>query len=258
MSSLVNTCTPAQSRPIPRKRWRSRVLYAVGYALMTAWSLVMLLVALVTWFQCHRLYSAMAQGLARVALRMGGLKLDVQYAEPLPDGQVVYVANHGSTIDVIVLLALGLPNSRFFLSGHLRKKLPLALIAYLLGTFWTVPQPYQEQRRKIFQRAARTLRRTGQSVFLSPEGNQGNTGTIAPFNKGAFHLATDLQSPMVPLFIYLPPDVDPGWGYDYRPGTVHVFFQPAITTANWTLENLDRNRAMVRQIFLDLNQKLHA
>ena len=48
------------------------------------------------------------------------------------------------------------------------------------------------------------LRRTGQSVFLSPEGTRVRTGEIGPFNKGAFHLAGDLGAPLLPLYIAVP------------------------------------------------------
>ena len=59
---------------------------------------------------------------------------------PFPARQSVYISNHTSTLDVFILVALGLPNARFFLSGYLRKMLPLGIIGYLIGIFWTVPQ----------------------------------------------------------------------------------------------------------------------
>ena len=40
---------------------------------------------------------------------------------PRTASQVVYVSNHSSTLDLFVLVALGLPNTRFFLSGFLQK-----------------------------------------------------------------------------------------------------------------------------------------
>ena len=43
--------------------------------------------------------------------------------------QTVYVSNHSSTLDLFVLVALGLPNTRFFLSGFLQKIVPLGIIA---------------------------------------------------------------------------------------------------------------------------------
>jgi 1-acyl-sn-glycerol-3-phosphate acyltransferase len=56
------------------------------------------------------------------------------------------------------------------------------------------------------------LERTGESVYLSPEGERVTGGRVGHFNKGAFHLATDLHAPIVPLFLRIPRAMDPGKG----------------------------------------------
>jgi 1-acyl-sn-glycerol-3-phosphate acyltransferase len=227
--------------------------------LMTACAVAMLAVAVVTLFQCRRFYSErMASPCGRLVLRVWGIGMVVHQDAPFPAGQVVYVSNHTSTIDVFALVALGLPNARFFLSGYLRQLLPLGLIGYLIGIFWTVPQDYPERRTKIFQRAARVLRRTGESVYLSPEGERVTTGEIGPFNKGAFHLATALGAPIVPLFILIPKAIDPGKGLHARPGTVHVFVRPPIDTAAWRVEDVVANKERVRDFYVDWHRSLAA
>ena len=70
-------------------------------------------------FRTRRLYARVATRTARAVLRLWGLRLVVHQDEPFPTGQVVYVSNHSSTIDLFVLVALGLPNTRFFLAGSL-------------------------------------------------------------------------------------------------------------------------------------------
>jgi 1-acyl-sn-glycerol-3-phosphate acyltransferase len=241
-----------------RSRCRIILLYSAGMTIMTVGSLITLVIAVLTLFQARRFYSeVMAGSLARIGLWIGGVRIVTHHDEPLPETQAVYISNHASTLDIFVLTAMGLPNTRFFLSGHLRKKLPLGLLGYLAGVFWTVPQKFPQKRVKIFERAERVLRRTGESVFLSPEGNQGRVGVIAPFNKGAFHLATNLSAPIVPLYISIPREIDPGWGYDFRPGVVDVYFKRAIPTQDWKLEDLDKNRMNIRDYFLDLQRQYH-
>jgi 1-acyl-sn-glycerol-3-phosphate acyltransferase len=162
-------------------------------------------------------------------------------------------------MDVFVLLALGLPNVRFFMKGALRAVLPLGLMGTLMGTFWTYPQTMPRRRTKVFQGAERELRRTGESVFLSPEGKVTVGGVIGPFNKGAFHLATNLKAPIVPLYIAIPAPVDPGdnaYMPDVLGGVVNVYVQPPIPTADWKLDDLDDNRRRVRDLFVTLNERL--
>jgi 1-acyl-sn-glycerol-3-phosphate acyltransferase len=224
---------------------------------MTVCAVAMFVAAVLTLFQQRRFYSErMATPFGRLVLRIWGIRYVVHREAPFPERQTVYVSNHTSTIDVFVLIALGLPNARFFLSGFLRKLLPLGVIGYLIGIFWTVPQEYPERRVRIFQHAARVLERTGESVYLSPEGERVTSGGIGPFNKGAFHLATALRAPIVPLFILIPRDIDPGKGLHAKPGVVNVYVAPPIDTASWRVEDVVANKERVRAFYVDWHRRL--
>lgn len=230
-----------------------------GMALLTAGALLMLAVAVLTLFQARRFYSEwIATPMGKAMLALWGVRYVEHDRARIPRGQVIYVSNHTSTIDMFVLIALGLPNTRFFLSGYLRKLVPLGVIGYLIGIFWTVDQVYTERRKRIFARAARVLKRTGESVYLSPEGERVTSGKMGPFNKGAFHMATDLKAPIVPLFITIPRAIDPGRGLDARPGVVHVHFLPAIDTSGWRVEQVPVNRDRVHEMFTGWHAELHA
>jgi 1-acyl-sn-glycerol-3-phosphate acyltransferase len=265
--------------PAPRAPSRSPLLiYAIVFVVMSSAAVVMLAASLVTLFQMRRFcVEGVCGGFARLLLRWIGVRLIVHREAPWPSTQTVYVSNHTSALDVFVLLALGLPNTRFFLSGFLRVVVPIGVIGYLAGTFWTVPQFRREERVRLFQRAAAILRRTGQSVFLSPEGTRIRTGEIGPFNKGAFHLAGDLGAPILPLYIAVPlprsarkemADFSPegftirgnlmSFLSDLRPCEVHVYVDAPIDTRGWRLDDLDHNRAQVRQQFLVLHDRWKA
>ena len=229
---------------------------ALTLALMTVGALVLLFAALITAFRFPRLYrETLVAALGEWTLALWKVRFVVHQDRPFPEAQTIYISNHTSTIDMFVLVAMRLPNARFFLSGFLRKLLPLGLIGYLIGIFWTVPQSFPEKRTEIFKRAARTLRRTGESVYLSPEGERVTTGEIGHFNKGAFHLATDLKLPIVPFFIAVPRKADPGKGLNARAGTVHVYVKPAIDTSDWKLEDLTANKERIRGMFIGWNKE---
>jgi 1-acyl-sn-glycerol-3-phosphate acyltransferase len=223
--------------------------------LLSVTALLLIPIGAATAFRARRLYAWIASVLARAILRLYGIRVVVHADTPFPRTQTVYVSNHTSTLDLFLLVALHLPSTRFFLSGFLRKIPPLGIIATMMGTFFTVPQSRPAERTRIFERAARILRRTGESVYLSPEGGRITTGEIGHFNKGAFHLATDLQAPIVPMYFQIPASVDPGMGYDARPGVVHVHVLPAIDTREWTVEDLAANVARVRGLFVQTHER---
>lgn len=225
--------------------------------LMTTCSLLMLVLAVVTLFRLRRCYSEwLLVPCGRWILRIWDLDMVVHRNAPYPEGQTVFVMNHTSTIDMFAIVALGLPNTRFFLAGYLRKFLPLAVIGYITGIFWTVPQTYQEKRVRIFQRACRILDRSHESVCLSPEGRRVTSGEIGPFNKGAFHLAAALGAPMQPIYIHVPSEINPGKGLSARPGTIHIHIGEPIDTSAWRVEDAAIIKEQVRELYVRWKEEL--
>jgi 1-acyl-sn-glycerol-3-phosphate acyltransferase len=251
--SAAATASDRHAAAAPDRATNATRAWALGTLaglIITGTAVLLIPLGLVTGFSARRLYSAVARRAARAVLSIYGVRVRVVKATPFPRAQTIYISNHTSTLDLFVLVALGLPNCRFFLSGFLRKFVPLGVIAWTMGTFFTVPQDRPEERRRIFARAARILRRTQESVYLSPEGGRITTGAIGHFNKGAFHLATNLGAPIVPLYFEIPRGVDPGCGYNARPGAVTVHVLPTIDTRGWVIEDLAANVARVREVFV--------
>jgi 1-acyl-sn-glycerol-3-phosphate acyltransferase len=233
-----------------RARVRVVALATASGILMSITAALMLPVGAITLFRARRLYARIATLLCRAILRLYGVRIRVNDDRGFPRTQTVYISNHTSTLDLFILVALGLPNCRFFLSGFLRKFVPLGIVSWMMGTFFTVPQEFPEERRRIFTRAGETLKRTGESVYLSPEGGRITDGTIGHFNKGAFHLATVLRAPIVPMYFHIPPGMDPGLGLDARPGTVDIFVLPPIHTTGWSEADVVENKERVREVLV--------
>ncbi len=229
----------------------------VSMLLLTICSLLMLIVAILTLFQMRRFYSEhMLTPCGKLMLKIWGIEMEVHHEAPFAPHQTVYIMNHTSTIDMFAIIALGLPNTRFFLSGFLRKLLPLGLIGYLIGIFWTVDQIYREKRVRIFQRASELLKRSGESVCLSPEGERITSGQIGPFNKGAFHLAISLSAPIQPIFIQIPKLINPGKGLNARPGKIHLYIGKPVDTSRWSIERLAEIKEEMRNYYVRWQERL--
>jgi 1-acyl-sn-glycerol-3-phosphate acyltransferase len=232
---------------------------AVGSVLITLAAVSMLVARVVTLGGARRFCAeVLGAWMSRAILGVLGVKVVVHAEAPLPQGQCVYTFNHTSTLDMFVLLALGLPRTRYFMKRASWAMPPFGLAAFMVGTFFTPPQRLPAQRVRCFQAATAKLKRTGDSVLLSPEGTRITTGRMGPFNKGTFHLATELRAPIVPLFIQIPPESNPGKGLSSNACTVHVHVLPAVSTSDWRLEDLEQNKTLVRQRYVDFLDRLNA
>jgi 1-acyl-sn-glycerol-3-phosphate acyltransferase len=238
-------------------RLRTYARLTASFGVLTLGSLVMLAVAIPTLGLARRFYSeVIGRWIGVSVMRLSGIRYRVHGTAASARVQTVYVSNHTSTIDVFLLIAIALPRTRFFLSGFLRKVVPIGIIGTLIRIFWTVPQEFSERRREIFKRADRILCETGDSVYLSPEGMRVTSGEIGAFNKGSFHLATSLHAQIVPIYIAIPTAINPGMGYDAKPGVTDVYFLAPIDTSSWELRDLERNRDAVRDVFVRVHDSM--
>ena len=121
----------------------------------------------------------------------------------------------------------------------------------------TVPQKHTAKRHKLFAAACESVRASGESLLLSPEGTRVTSGTVGHFNKGAFHLATELRANIVPLYIEIPSEVDPGKGWLVKGcGKMVIHELDEIDTSGWSLNDLDDNAALVRERYLAFQSSL--
>ena len=96
-----------------------------------------------------------------------------------------------------------------------------------------------------------TMRIEGKSVCMSPEGTRSITPKLAPFKKGAFHLAIQAGVPIVPIVIQNSSDIMPKGEMIYRPATVEVEVLPPVDTSGWSVETIDEHVASVRNMYLE-------
>jgi putative phosphoserine phosphatase/1-acylglycerol-3-phosphate O-acyltransferase len=84
---------------------------------------------------------------------------------------------------------------------------------------------------------------------LAPEGTRTVSPTMAPFKKGAFHLAMQAGVPMVPIVIHNAGDVAPKGDFVFRSATVEVEVLPPVDTSDWTVETIADHVREVRNMF---------
>jgi 1-acyl-sn-glycerol-3-phosphate acyltransferase len=165
------------------------------------------------------------------AIRLVCRPFVVERAAPLPAGPVVLVANHASHLDALAVLAALPPAARARTApaaaeDYFYRSWPTgAAVTLSLGAF---PFPRDRGCRPGLARTAALLA-AGWNVLLFPEGTRSADARIAPFKRGAAHLARATGRPLVPVGIVGAGRVLPRGGRWPRPGPVAVRFGPAWT-----------------------------
>jgi 1-acyl-sn-glycerol-3-phosphate acyltransferase len=208
----------AGSPAAPRRLGLLGLIYGTGTWLQFLLAAALVLpVLLLTRRLSHR--RALVSGLARLALRLAGMRLETRGLDQIPEPCIV-VANHNSYLDGVVLCAT-LPPCFSFVIKREMSAVPLAgtLLRRIGAEF------VQRGDRLRGARDARRLMRnaaTGHALVFFPEGTFSADVGLLHFHIGAFAAAVRANLPLVPVAIRgtrhcLPPGSP--WP---RPGTIRI------------------------------------
>jgi putative phosphoserine phosphatase/1-acylglycerol-3-phosphate O-acyltransferase len=162
----------------------------------------------------------------------------------------VFIFNHQSNVDLVIMARL----LRRDITGVGKREIrDIPVIGRVLEAAGVVLIDRKNTASAIASMSplVDAMRLEGKSVALSPEGTRSITDKLAPFKKGAFHLAMQAGVPIVPVVIHNSGDVQPKGDFLYHPGTVQVDVLAPIDTSGWSVETIDDHVAEVRQLYLD-------
>ena len=103
---------------------------------------------------------------------------------------------------------------------------------------------------KAYQRAVNQLKKEKRSIVIFPEGTiPGHTPKLGRFKDGAFKLAIETQTPILPVTIINNWKILPDNGkFRFRPGRVLQYVHQPISTEGLTLEDLPALKQQVHDI----------
>jgi len=187
---------------------------------------------------------------ADTASALIGLNLEIKGEHHLwSDRPAVFIFNHQSNVDMVIIARL----LRRDISGVGKKEIrDMPLIGRVLEFSGVVLIDRKDSEKAIhaLHGLVDTMRIEGKSVCMSPEGTRSITPKLAPFKKGAFHLAMQAGVPIVPIVIQNSSDIMPKGDMIYRPATVKVEVLPPINTDDWSADTIDEHVNSVRNMYL--------
>lgn len=162
----------------------------------------------------------------------------------------VFIFNHQSKADVVISAKL-LRRDLAGVGKQEIKKMPVIGKVLELGGVVMIDRKNAASAIEAMKPLVDAMRYEGKSVAMAPEGTRTVSPNLAPFKKGAFHLAMQAGVPIVPIVIHNAGDVAPKGDFIFRPATVEVDVLPPVDTSDWTIETLDDHVRDVRNMFLE-------
>lgn len=165
----------------------------------------------------------------------------------------MFIANHTSMIDIMLMLAL-VDKPFVFVGKKELSKIPLFGFFYK-RTCILVDRKSSKSKHSVFERAQKRINQ-GLSICIFPEGGVPNDESIIldAFKDGAFRLAIDHQLPIVPMAF---PDNKKRFSYTFfsgSPGLLRAKILPFFETKGKTME--DKNSLKEQAWHLIHNQLL--
>ncbi|MDF2878756.1 MAG: 1-acyl-sn-glycerol-3-phosphate acyltransferase [Clostridia bacterium] len=138
------------------------------------------------------------QQLCRNMIKAANVTVEVTGQEYLPsEGPVLYVANHKSLFDIVVLVSL-IDDPCIFIGKKEVSKMPLIGKWFdALGCIYIDREDIRQSLQAIMAGIGEL--KGGQSVVIFPEGTRTSDKGIKDFKEGSFKLASKTRVPIVPI-----------------------------------------------------------
>lgn len=191
-----------------------------------------------------------APAVAIPVLKVAGINFKLKkHTDPIP-APAVYIVNHSSTLDILTILALGLPRVRFVAKWQLQYNPIFFILGHLTGQVFIRREKSEKAIQTLRKNVAR-IRKNQLTVMMAPEGSRKHPGVIGPFKKGPFRMAMDLQYPVVPIYFEGNRELSTEDFLITKPGTCTAHIHPPIDTSDWQLENIENHISDVRNRYLE-------
>ena len=215
------------------------LLYRIWFYILVALPIIILFPFLIisilkeSWYPY---FFKLARIWARFILIGMGFTYSIKREEiPDPNANYMFVANHTSMTDIMLML-VAVKNPFVFVGKKELAKIPLFGFFYK-RTCILVDRSSAKSRQAVFLRAQKRLKQ-GLSICIFPEGGVPDESVVLDkFKDGAFRLAINHQIPIVPMSFL---DNKKRFSYTFfsgGPGRMRAIIHPFISTEGLTIED---------------------
>lgn len=218
-----------------------RLFWRIWFYICVFFSVLLLLPALVFVIYDDKRYHwffKIARGWGKFIVFVMGFKPKVVVEQETElDKNYMFIANHASLVDVMLMLSV-IENPAVFVGKKELTKLPV--FGYVFKkTSILVDRKDPNSRKKVYESSQDKLNK-GLSIIIFPEGLVPEESvTLAPFKNGAFRMAIEHQIPIVPMTFY---NVKQRFSWTFFsgwPGKIDIKIHRFIETKEKTLDDME-------------------
>ena len=218
--------------------WRS---WFYGWVFFSILFILPVLIIVISYDCFYKIFFKIARAWGKTILFVMGFSSVVKLEENiLPDKSYMFIANHASLIDVMLMLAVT-KNPAVFVGKKELIKIPVFGYVFRKTSIW-VDRSSFKSRKEVYARAQHKLNQ-GLSIIIFPEGLVPEEDIIlSDFKNGAFRLAIEHQIPIVPMTFY---DVKKRFSWTFFsgcPGKLRVKIHKFIQTKELTLDDMEKTK----------------
>ena len=145
----------------------------------------------------------------KTILRSFGIKLDVEGVEHIPtDKPCLILYNHQSAFDILAFSAVVPVGWKAVMKRELLYVPFIGIVAKLSGHYFVNRDGSLNDTKKV-RDIVKGLKTGKDAVIIAPEGTRSEDGTLLPFKKGVFMIASVSGVPVIPMIIWGGKDIRP-------------------------------------------------
>lgn len=195
----------------------------------------------------YRIGNAIVYWAFRWELFQAGVHIEVKGRENIPEGPVLFVSNHRSYFDILVMHTTSTKRPGFVAKSEMKK---LPLLNWWMENICCLFLDRKDMRSGVEMiKAGTRLLQEGHSMVICPEGTRNQKEEMLPFKEGSVKMAEKADCPVVPVTLI---DTDQileiRKGFDIRKGDVKVIYGEPIYLKDLPKEQRKKAGSYVQEI----------